>query len=316
MLVKVKSRANRPTSQNEVDGHQTGVNRKRVPFEGTLFFVTIEIRIFAKRKMFFMENSVLQKGDLIKFHWADEDYVNNIELEVNWEGDLEGIYEGVYEQNDKLANVKVTTKGMYNDRTLHPYLSDLKKIEKTCIIKTEIDGVYIFSPKIFKDDRGYFYESFNEKVFNENTGLDVRFVQDNQSFSKYGTIRGLHFQKPPYAQAKLVRCVQGSVWDVAVDLRAGSPTYGKHVAVCLSEDNHKQLFIPKGFAHGFSVLSETAIFQYKCDEYYHPEAEDGVAYDDPDINVHWGIPQSDRHLSYKDQYRQSFADFKSPFSVR
>ena len=140
------------------------------------------------------------------------------------------------------------------------------------VIKTDIEGVVIIEPKIFEDSRGYFFESYNYLDF-INRVKRVVFTQDNESKSTYGVMRGLHFQKPPYTQAKLVRCVKGSVLDVAVDLRKGSPTYGKHVAVELTEDNHRQLFIPKGFAHGFAVLSDTAIFQYKCDDFYHPEAD-------------------------------------------
>ena len=145
------------------------------------------------------------------------------------------------------------------------------------VIKTSIDGVVIIEPRIFRDERGYFFESFSQREFDEKVG-HIDFVQDNESMSVYGVMRGLHFQRPPYAQSKLVRCVRGKVLDVAVDIRAGSPTYGKYVAVELSEENHRQIFIPKGFAHGFSVLSDEAVFQYKCDNFYHPESEIGRAH--------------------------------------
>ena len=149
------------------------------------------------------------------------------------------------------------------------------------IVKTNIDGVLIIEPRLFRDSRGYFFESFSEREFEEKVspilGHSVHFCQDNESMSSYGVMRGLHFQRPPYTQSKLVRCVKGRVLDVAVDIRKGSPTYGKHVAVELTEDNHRQFFIPKGFAHGFAVLSETAVFQYKCDNFYHPEADGGIS---------------------------------------
>ncbi len=167
------------------------------------------------------------------------------------------------------------------------------------IIKTEIDGLLIIEPRLFKDSRGYFFESFNERDFAEKVA-PVKFVQDNESKSSYGVVRGLHFQKPPYSQAKLVRVIRGRVLDVAVDLRSDSPTYGKYVSVELSEDNHRQFFIPKGFAHGFSVLSEEAVFQYKCDEYYAPQSEGAVIWNDPDIGIEWGIPPEDAVLSEKD----------------
>ncbi len=167
------------------------------------------------------------------------------------------------------------------------------------VIRTEIPEVVIIEPRIFGDRRGYFFESFSERDFAENV-LGVRFVQDNESRSCRGVVRGLHFQLPPHAQGKLVRVVKGRVIDVAVDIRRGSPTFGKHVAVELSEDNHLQLFIPRGFAHGFSVLSEDAVLQYKCDEYYHPESEGALAWDDPDIAVDWKIPAEEVILSAKD----------------
>ena len=168
------------------------------------------------------------------------------------------------------------------------------------IIKTEIEGVVIIEPKVFGDERGYFFESFSEKWFRENV-CDTHFVQDNESKSGYGVLRGLHFQKPPHAQAKLVRVVKGKVLDVTVDIREGSPTFGKHVAVELSEDNKRQLFIPRGFAHGFVVLSDEAIFQYKCDNYYAPDYEGGVLWNDSALGIDWQIPMEDIILSDKDR---------------
>lgn len=167
------------------------------------------------------------------------------------------------------------------------------------VIKTDIDGVFIIEPKIFSDERGYFYESFSSKVFKEKVS-DIDFVQDNQSKSCYGVIRGLHFQEFPYAQTKLVRCVKGKVLDVAVDIRKDSETYGKHVAVELSDENNRQLLIPQGFAHGFSVLSEEAIVQYKCDNYYHKESENGIDAFDEQLNIDWKIPKDKIILSEKD----------------
>lgn len=181
------------------------------------------------------------------------------------------------------------------------------------VIKTAISGVVIIEPKIYGDERGYFYESYSQREFEEKVAK-ITFVQDNQSFSHYGVLRGLHFQKPPYTQSKLVRVIQGKVVDVAVDIRNGSPTYGKYVAVELTEENHRQLFIPKGFAHGFVVLSKTALFQYKCDEFYHPEAEGAIAWDDPEIDVKWGVPAGDIALSAKDSRHQYLKDFLSPFN--
>ena len=181
------------------------------------------------------------------------------------------------------------------------------------IVKTDIEGVLIVEPKVFGDARGYFFESFNARDFKEQTGIDVTFIQDNESKSSSGVVRGLHFQKPPYAQAKLVRVVEGSVLDVAVDIREGSPTYGKHTAVELSADNKRQFFIPKGFAHGFAVLSETAVFQYKCDEYYHPEAEGAIAWDDPTLAIDWKIGKDKVLLSDKDRQHPMFNDFITPF---
>lgn len=175
------------------------------------------------------------------------------------------------------------------------------------IIETEIQGVFIIEPKVFGDSRGYFFESFSKKEFESKVG-PVEFVQDNESKSCYGVVRGLHFQKPPHAQAKLVRVVKGKVLDVAVDLRKDSPTYGKHVTVELSEDNHRQVFIPKGFAHGFSVLSEEAVFQYKCDDYYAPETEGAVAWNDPELNIDWRVPADMMILSEKDKRHPELKD--------
>lgn len=176
--------------------------------------------------------------------------------------------------------------------------------------KTAIEGVFVIEPRVFGDERGYFFESFNEREFREKTGIDVKFVQDNESKSRYGVLRGLHFQKAPYEQAKLVRVVKGRVLDVAVDIRKGSPTFGRYTAVELTGDNHRQCFIPRGFAHGFCVLSEEAVFQYKCDEYYHPEAEDAIAWDDPDIAIEWPIPANDIILSEKDKHHPRLRDSK------
>ena len=168
------------------------------------------------------------------------------------------------------------------------------------IITTHIEGVFIIEPRVFGDERGYFLESFSERDFAAATGLEVRFVQDNESRSKRGVLRGLHFQKEPYAQAKLVRVAQGRVLDVAVDIREGSPTLGKYVATELSGDNHRQMFIPKGFAHGYVVLEDDTVFQYKCDEYYHPESEGGIAWNDAQIGIEWPLSESELILSEKD----------------
>lgn len=180
------------------------------------------------------------------------------------------------------------------------------------VIKTELDGVVVIVPKVFKDARGYFFESFSQRDF-ENAVGKVDFVQDNESMSSFGVMRGLHFQKSPYTQSKLVRCVRGAVLDVAVDIRKGSPTYGKHVAVELTEENHHQLFIPHGFAHGFAVLSETAVFQYKCDNFYHPEADGGINILDASIDIDWKIPVDQAILSEKDTKHPLLKDFDSPF---
>lgn len=180
------------------------------------------------------------------------------------------------------------------------------------VIITDIAGVCIIEPRVLKDARGYFFESYSKREFNEKVAK-VDFVQDNESMSSRGVMRGLHFQCPPFTQAKLVRCVKGRVLDVAVDIRKGSPTYGKHVAVELSEDNHRQFFIPKGFAHGFAVLSETAVFQYKCDEYYHPEADGGISILDDSLCIDWRIDLSEAILSEKDTKHELLKDFVSPF---
>lgn len=167
------------------------------------------------------------------------------------------------------------------------------------VIKTDIEGVVIIEPELFGDSRGYFMESYSQSKFNREVA-PISFVQDNRSYSRYGVVRGLHYQKEPYAQSKLVSCVVGKVLDVAVDIREGSPTYGKYVAVELSAENKRQLFIPKGFAHGFAVLSDEALFEYKCDEFYHPEAEAGIAWNDPNIGIDWRLPKEDIILSKKD----------------
>ena len=181
------------------------------------------------------------------------------------------------------------------------------------IIKTNIEGLLIIEPQIFGDERGYFFESYNEERFLKETGLVVRFVQDNESKSRRGVLRGLHFQRAPYAQSKLVRVVRGQVLDVAVDIRKGSATYGKYVAVELSAENHRQLFIPKGFAHGYVVLEDDTIFQYKCDEFYHPEAEDGIAWNDPEIGIEWSIDPAEVILSERDKNRVSLSELVCEF---
>ena len=187
------------------------------------------------------------------------------------------------------------------------------------VIKTDIEGVLILEPKVFKDARGYFFESFSQREFDLKAapllGHTVHFVQDNESMSSCGVMRGLHFQRPPFSQSKLVRCVRGAVLDVAVDIRKGSPTYGKHVAVELTEENHRQFFIPKGFAHGFAVLSETAVFQYKCDEFYHPEADGGISILDASLGIDWKISPDKAILSEKDTRHPLLKDFDSPFEL-
>ena len=180
------------------------------------------------------------------------------------------------------------------------------------VIKTSIEGVVIIEPRIFKDARGYFFESFSQQEFEEKVGK-VQFVQDNESMSSYGVMRGLHFQRPPYTQSNLVRCVKGGVLDIAVDIRKGSPTYGQHVAVEQSEDNHRQFFIPQGFAHGFAVLSGTAVFQYKCDNFYHPEADGGISILDESLGLDWRIPTEKAILSEKDTKHPLLKEFETPF---
>lgn len=182
------------------------------------------------------------------------------------------------------------------------------------VIKTDIDGVLIIEPRVFTDSRGYFFESFSQKVYDEVLE-HVEFVQDNESCSSRGVMRGLHFQRPPHAQAKLVRCVRGSVLDVAVDIRKGSPTYGKHVTCLLTEHNHRQFFIPRGFAHGFAVLSDTAVFQYKCDNYYCPEADGGISIIDPTLDIDWRIDLTEAILSDKDKNHPLLKDFETPFTL-
>lgn len=194
------------------------------------------------------------------------------------------------------------------------------------VIRTKIDGVVIIEPKVFKDARGYFFESFSQREFEEKVypliGLSPKqgsrrglFVQDNESMSSYGVMRGLHFQAPPFTQSKLVRCVKGAVLDVALDIRKGSPTYGQHVAVELTEDNHRQFFVPRGFAHGFAVLSETAVFQYKCDNFYHPEADGGISIKDDSLGIDWMIPTENALLSEKDTKHDLLINFDSPFTI-
>ena len=187
------------------------------------------------------------------------------------------------------------------------------------VIETPIKGALIIEPKVFNDTRGYFFESFSQREFDSLVtpliGHSVTFVQDNESMSTYGVMRGLHFQRPPFTQSKLLRCVRGAVLDVAVDIRKGSPTYGQHVAVELSEENKRQFFITKGFAHGFAVLSETAVFQYKCDEFYHPEADGGISILDSSLGIDWRIPVEKALLSEKDTKHPLLADFETPFTI-
>ncbi|MDE6859038.1 MAG: dTDP-4-dehydrorhamnose 3,5-epimerase [Duncaniella sp.] len=182
------------------------------------------------------------------------------------------------------------------------------------VIKTDIEGVVIIKPRIFTDPRGYFYESYSKREFDEKV-RPVDFVQDNESRSSRGVMRGLHFQRPPFTQSKLVRCVRGAVLDVAVDIRRGSPTYGRHVAVELTEENRLQFFVPRGFAHGFAVLSDTAVFQYKCDEFYHPEADGGISILDPTLGIDWRIDPSEALLSEKDTLHPMLVEFDSPFDI-
>ena len=204
------------------------------------------------------------------------------------------------------------------------------------VIKTAINGVLIIEPKVFGDKRGYFFESFSQREFDEKVapilGHTINFVQDNESMSSYGVMRGLHFQRPPFTQSKLVRCVKGAVLDVAVDIRKGSPTYGQHVAVILAgadmigtpsplgegwdEAVHRQFFVPRGFAHGFAVLSDVAVFQYKCDEFYHPEADGGISILDDSLGIDWRIPTEKALLSEKDTKHSLLKDFDSPFDIK
>ena len=181
------------------------------------------------------------------------------------------------------------------------------------VIKTAIEGVVIIEPTVFRDARGYFFESFSQQEFEEKV-RKINFVQDNESMSSYGVMRGLHFQHPPFTQSKLVRCVKGVVLDVAVDIRKGSSSYGQHVAVELTEDNHRQFFVPRGFAHGFSVLSEDVVFQYKCDNFYAPEFEGALAWNDPDLGINWRIPMDKVSLSEKDQQHPVLRDFLNYWS--
>lgn len=212
------------------------------------------------------------------------------------------------------------------------------------VIKTAIDGVLIIEPKVFGDNRGYFFESFSQREFDEKVapiiGHTINFVQDNESMSSYGVMRGLHFQRPPYTQSKLVRCVKGAVLDVAVDIRKGSPTYGQHVSCLLCAHDEEgerfakelgaettssitpltpyiglQFFVPRGFAHGFAVLSDTAVFQYKCDEFYHPEADGGISILDDSLGIDWRIPTDKANLSDKDTKHALLKDFDSPFDI-
>lgn len=180
------------------------------------------------------------------------------------------------------------------------------------VIKTKIEGIVIIEPRIFKDARGYFYESFSQKEFDEKV-MPIRFVQDNESMSTYGVMRGLHFQRPPFTQSKLVRCCRGAILDIAVDIRKGSPTYGQHVAIELTEENHRQLFIPRGFAHGFAVLSDVAVLQYKCDNFYAPQADAGIQLRDKELGIDWQIPTENAILSEKDIKHPCLKDFDSPF---
>ena len=182
------------------------------------------------------------------------------------------------------------------------------------VIKTDLEGVVIIEPRVFKDARGYFFESFSQREFDEKV-CPIHFVQDNESMSTYGVIRGLHYQRMPYTQSKLVRCVKGAVLDVTVDIRKGSPTFGQHVAVELTEENHRQLFIPRGFAHGFAVLSDVAVFQYKCDNFYHPEADAGIQLMDEELGIDWRIPMEQAILSEKDLRHVKLRDAALDFDI-
>lgn len=182
------------------------------------------------------------------------------------------------------------------------------------VIKTDIEGVVVIEPRVFDDARGYFFESYSKRRFDEVV-RPIEFVQDNESMSTRGVIRGLHFQRPPFSQSKLVRCVRGAVLDVVVDIRRGSPTYGRHIAVELTGKNRRQLFVPRGFAHGFAVLSDEAVFQYKCDNYYHPESEGGISIADHSLGIDWRIDPAEAILSEKDLRNPMFSDFESPFDI-
>ena len=181
------------------------------------------------------------------------------------------------------------------------------------LITTDIEGVYIIEPRLFEDERGYFFEAISERKFTELTGIAMRFVQDNESRSIRGVVRGLHFQLPPFAQSKLVRVVRGKILDVTVDIRRGSPTYGKHISVELSEHNHRMLFIPRGFAHGFSVLEGDAIVEYKCDNYYNPETEGAIRWDDPTLAIDWHIATNEAIVSAKDKANPLFEECSTLF---
>ena len=182
------------------------------------------------------------------------------------------------------------------------------------IIETELKGVVIIEPRVFKDNRGYFFESFSQKEFDEKV-MPIHFVQDNESLSTYGVMRGLHYQRMPYTQSKLVRCTQGRILDVAIDIRKGSPTFGKHIAVELTEENHRQLFIPRGFAHGFAVLSEKAILQYKCDNFYAPQAEAGIQLRDETLGIDWKISTAEAILSERDMKYPFLKDMILDFDI-
>jgi dTDP-4-dehydrorhamnose 3,5-epimerase len=179
-------------------------------------------------------------------------------------------------------------------------------------IKTDFPGLFVIEPTVYKDSRGYFFESYNQQQFKAE-GIDIDFVQDNQSKSSYGVIRGLHYQLNPYAQTKLMRVLSGKILDIAVDIRKGSPTYGKVFALELSAENNKQILIPKGFAHGFSVLSETAEVMYKCDAFYNKESEAGIMYNDADLNIDWQVPAGKAIISDKDRFHPSIEDCKNNF---
>ncbi len=182
------------------------------------------------------------------------------------------------------------------------------------VIKSDIESVVVIEPRVFDDARGYFFESYSKRRFDEVV-RPIEFVQDNESMSTRGVIRGLHFQRPPFSQSKLVRCVRGAVLDVVVDIRRGSPTYGRHIAVELTGENRRQLFVPRGFAHGFAVLSDEAVFQYKCDNYYHPESEGGISIADHSLGIDWRIDPAEAILSEKDLRNPMFSDFESPFDI-